>query len=107
MSKIATDDEVGQQDALRDVSVLNEDGMKYGLPAQLLYGGLGLTLTFLIMLPWWVGPLFAAIYFTAMYEIHKDDAKALSGWLKAATRQRKEVWIGGRKRSRNIYYIDN
>lgn len=94
-------------DALRHVSVMNDEGLTYGLPSQLFWGGIVLSLAFSFLLSWVIGVLFAAVYFTAMYSIHKDDSKALKGWVDAALRRRLEVWSGGINKSRKIYYIDN
>lgn len=94
-------------DGLKHVSILNDEGMAWGLPAPILYGGVTMSLAMSWLLAWYIGIGFAAIYFTAMYAIHKDDPKALRGWIAAATWRRQEKWSGGATKSRKVYYLTN
>lgn len=94
-------------DSLRHVSVMNDEGLTLGLPSMIFAGGVVMTLTFMFLLPLWIGALFGTVYFMAMYAIHKDDTKAFEGWVNAALKKRKEVWSGGTYKGRKIFIIDN
>lgn len=78
-----------------------------GLPSTIFFGGVTLTLLFFFMLPWFIGIAFGLVFFTAMYTIHRDDPKALQGWMNAAFMRRKEVWSGGTYKGRKIHIIDD
>lgn len=102
------DDERGlADDSLRNVSVMNDEGLMYGLPSKLFIGGAGLSILLTFMLPWYIGVVFGVVYFSSMYSIHKDDPQALQGWIDAIFNHRKERWCGGKNKGRNIYFINN
>ncbi|MGK5033196.1 hypothetical protein [Janthinobacterium sp. MDT1-19] len=93
-------------DSLRNVSVMNDEDMAYGLPTKIFYGGAALSIAFTLMLPWYTGVLFGTIYFTSMYTIHRDDPTAMQGWIDAALNKRKDKWSGGINKGRKIYFIN-
>lgn len=75
-----------QGDALKDIRVLNDPDLAFGLPKKLFWGGIALTLVFGYMLPWVIGVLFGMVYFATAYAIHKDDPHALAMWTRALRR---------------------
>lgn len=94
-------------EGLTHIAIINDEGLSYGLPSPIFWGGICLSMVLTWILRWYIGLGFAAIYFTAMYAIHKDDPKALRGWIDAALRRRTETWTGGVTKSRSVYYIKN
>lgn len=101
------DDDSGlRADALQHVQIFNDEGLTYGIPSKLFWLGFIISLTISFMLKWYVGPVFAAVYFLSMYEIHKDDPKAISAWVDAALNRRKEIWVTGLHKQRKLKIID-
>ncbi len=70
-------------DRLKDVAILNEEGLTLGLPTQLFWGGIALSAVFGFLLLWLVGLLFGIVWFISMYAIHKDDPRALPLWVRS------------------------
>jgi hypothetical protein len=97
------DDTTVNGQALRDVRVMNDEGLTFGLPGPLFFGGLALSGAFAFLLPWFVGVLFGIVYFMAMYGIHTNDPKALTAWVEALNRC--NVWSGGTNKGRQIFYL--
>ena len=95
-----------QTDALQHVQIFNDEGLTYGIPTTIFWGGVVLSLTFSFILKWYVGIAFGFVYFLAMYEIHKDDPKALEAWLDAAKSKRPDVWVTEVSKKRKIHIID-
>lgn len=95
-----------KDDALRDSSVINDDGLILGLPSTIFIGGVVFSLLFGAVLHWVIGVVFAVVYFIAMYSIHEDDPKALRGWTNAALRRRKDAWSGAVHKGRKVYFFD-
>lgn len=95
-----------KDDALRDSSVINDDGLLFGLPSTIFIGGVALSIVFIFMLHWAVGAVFGVVYFLAMYGIHEEDPKALRGWMNAALSRRKDAWSGGVHKGRKVYFFD-
>lgn len=95
-----------QSDSLRHVQAFNDEGLSYGIPTTIFWGGVVLSLTFSFLLKWYIGIVFAFVYFLAMYEIHKDDPKALQAWLDAAISRRTDVWVTEVSKKRKIHIID-
>ncbi len=99
--------EIAEQSQQRDNSLLeiramNDDGLTFGLPMSLFWGGLGLCIAFSFILMWWIGFLFGFVYFSAMYAIHADDPRAVEAWRRAYGRPK--IWSGGVALKRRINY---
>lgn len=111
MSKDTQKDDADERglraDSLRNVSVINDEGLLYGLPSKLFIGGAALSVALMMVLTWYTGVAFAAIYFPAMYAIHKDDPLAFQGWMDAIFNRRKDRWCGGKNKGRSIYFIND
>lgn len=98
-----TDEKDQQNQSLKDVRIMNDEGLTYGLPSTLFFGGLALSTVFVLVLPWITGVAFALVYFLAMYQIHANDPKALQAWAEAM--RRCSVWSGGSHKGRQIFYL--
>ncbi|RZI40353.1 hypothetical protein EGT07_23715 [Herbaspirillum sp. HC18] len=97
-------DERDQKDqSLKDVRIMNDEGLTFGLPGTLFWGGVALTLVFAFILPIIFGVAFGLVYFMAMYGIHTNDPKALEAWVEAMGRN--TVWSGGSHKGRQISYL--
>ena len=98
--------ETSPDDALQDVTVINDEDLAFGLPRTLFWGGVALTLGFAFVFKsifYITSPLFALVYFTAMYAIHKDDPRGGQGWARAL--RRGSTWSGGSYKSRRVRYL--
>lgn len=93
-------------DSLNHVSVLNDQDLSFGMPTQLFWGGVIMSVVFLYVLPWYFAVLVAGIFFTAMFTIHKDDPGAFDAWMKVIKPGRIERRSGGSHKPRNVYFID-
>lgn len=96
--KKGNDEEKLRDRSLRHIQVFNDVQTIVGIPARLFWGGFIFTVICALQLPLFASVLFALLYFPVMYEIHKDDPHALSGWVKAALSKRKEKWVLQRKK---------
>ena len=94
-----------QNDALKNIGIMNDEDTKFGIPNTLFFGGIGLSLVFCFMLRWWTGLAFAIVWFLTMYEIHKDDPHALKAWINAAVLKRCDIWTSGTHKQRIIYLL--
>lgn len=95
-------------DALQDVTVMNDEELKYGLPSHYFFGGVAMTVAFGFVMKkvWWlISPTFALIYFTAMYAIHKDDPRGAQGWVRAM--RRGSFWSAGQTKSRRVHFLQS
>ena len=93
-------------DALSHVQIFNDEGLIYGIPTTLFWGGIALSAALSLVVKWWLGIPFAFVYFIAMSEIHKDDPKAFQSWIDAALNRRKEIWVTGLHKQRNFKILD-
>lgn len=96
-----------EKDALKDSAVMNDSGTRYGIPNTVYFVGIAMTLIFGALLRWWTGAAFAFIWFYSMYEIHKDDPRALESWVKAAIGRKIDIRTAGEHKRRKIYFLDN
>ncbi|WKB50504.1 hypothetical protein [Eleftheria terrae] len=92
--------------ALQDAKVLNDEDLTAGLPSKFFWGGIvaSVAVAFLFKSVPWIGLLFAFVYFSAMYGIHKDDPKGADGWTSAL--QRPSHWSGASARRRRVVYLE-
>ena len=95
------------KDALNHVSVLNDEDLIGGMPTRIFWTGVAATIVFIYLIPWYLGVMFAVVFFTTMFTIHKDDPKALEAWIKVVFSARFDRWSGGSHKARKIYFIDN
>jgi type IV secretory pathway TrbD component len=93
-----------QPDSLKDIRVLNDPDLTFGLPKKLFWGGIAITLAFTYMLPWYIGLMFGMVYFATAYAIHKDDPHALPMWTRAL--RRGTHWSAGVYRVRRVKYFN-
>ena len=106
------DNEIDQErdrldkDALRHVSTINDKDLKLGIPAKWFWGGAVMSLVLGVAVLWYIGVLFAAIYFLTMHMVHEDDPEALEGWLRLLKPGHKDRWIGGEHEVRQVVFID-
>ncbi|WP_395398584.1 hypothetical protein ACHMW6_00195 (plasmid) [Pseudoduganella sp. UC29_106] len=94
------------KDALRHVSTINDEDLKLGIPSKWFYGGAAMSLILGVAVLWYIGILFALVYFLTMHSIHEDDPKALDGWLRLLMPGHKDRWIGGEHVVRQVVFID-
>lgn len=93
------------EQGLREVQVLSQDQLVFGLPNQIFGGGLALTVTFMFILPWYIGLLFGVVYFFSMYTIHESDSRAIVAWRRALTK-RSNYWSAGEVKRKKFLVID-
>lgn len=93
------------EQALQQVKALAAPADYAGVPANIVYGivglsvGMGATLRSLL-----IGIVFLFALGIPMYQIHRGDIDGLKVWIKAIKR-RTEQWCGGRSRKRELIII--
>jgi hypothetical protein len=66
--------------ALYEVRVFTEVSTMWGIPSTLFMGLVVMSIMTLLEMPWFIGLAMTVLMFSAFYELHKDDPKALSAW---------------------------
>ena len=90
---------------LKEVRAFTSEHLTLGLPTPVFGGGVALTVAFMLILPWFIGLAFGAVYFYAMFAIHAHDARALHAWRRSLSK-RATYWGAGSVRRRKFLIVD-
>ena len=90
---------------LKEVQAFTCEPLTLGLPTPLFGGGVALTVAFTIILPWFIGLAFGAVYFYAMFAIHAHDARARHAWRRSLSK-RATYWGAGSIRRKKLLIVD-
>jgi type IV secretory pathway VirB3-like protein len=82
------------RNALKNRGVFTRKKEHFGIPAQMFFAGIALSVGIAVTVAWWGGLLLALIFFPTMYHIHKEDPAATEVWLRGLKRKNTH-WVPG------------
>jgi hypothetical protein len=96
------------QENLRDLNVINDENLTFGIPAKFFWLGFVSTIAFAVVLRavWFLAPLWMLVYYLAIFGIHKDNPNAARAWQRALFR-RPVVWGAGNHKKRTFIFLSN